>query len=79
MNRSSRRGDSRSAGFANRSAAAIAIAVIGRAASGKPYVPLERMGVPSDADTETYANANLTNTIMILEQHAAWSATADSR
>jgi hypothetical protein len=69
MNRSSRRGHSRTTGFVNRSAATIAVGVIGRAASGKPYVPPERMCVPSDVDSETYAKANLTNTIMILEQH----------
>jgi quercetin dioxygenase-like cupin family protein len=46
-------------------------------AVGKMDVPAEKMEVPSDADTATYANADLTETIKMFEQYGLQFLTAD--
>ena len=40
-------------------------------------VPAERMEVPTDVDTVTYANADLTETFKVFEQHGIRFLTAD--
>jgi len=39
--------------------------------------PAERMEVPTDVDTVTYATGNLTETIKVFEQYGARFPTAD--
>lgn len=46
-------------------------------AVGKMDVPALKMEVPSDADTATYANADLTETIKMFEQYGLRFLTAD--
>src|SRR5262245_6829105 len=46
-------------------------------AINKMNAPAERMEVPTDIDTVTYANANLTDTIKVFEQYGIRFLTAD--
>ena len=46
-------------------------------AINKMNVPAERMEVPTDVDTVTYANADLTETFKVFEQHGIRFLTAD--
>jgi quercetin dioxygenase-like cupin family protein len=46
-------------------------------AVNKMNAPAERMDVPTDADTVTYANADLTDTIEVFEQYGVRFLTAD--
>jgi mannose-6-phosphate isomerase-like protein (cupin superfamily) len=46
-------------------------------AINKMNAPAERMEVPTDADTVTYANADLTETIKVFEQYGVRLLTAD--
>jgi hypothetical protein len=48
-----------------------------REAVGKMNVPAERMEVPKDADTVTYANADMTETIKVFERYGLRFLTAD--
>jgi quercetin dioxygenase-like cupin family protein len=47
------------------------------AALNKMSIPAERMEVPTDVDTVTYANADLTETIKVHEQYGVRLLTAD--
>jgi mannose-6-phosphate isomerase-like protein (cupin superfamily) len=46
-------------------------------AISKMNAPAERMDVPTDVDTVTYANADLTETIKVFQQHGIRLLTAD--
>ena len=46
-------------------------------AVGKMDLPAEKMEVPSDADTATYANVDLTETIKMFEQYGLRFLNAD--
>ena len=46
-------------------------------AINKMNAPAERMEVPTDVDTVTYANADLTETFKVFEQHGIRFLTAD--
>ena len=46
-------------------------------ALNKMSAPAERMEVPTDVDTVTYANADLTETIKVFEQYGVRLLTAD--
>ena len=46
-------------------------------AVNKMNAPAERMDVPTDLDTVTYANADLTDTIKLFEQYGVRFLTAD--
>ena len=46
-------------------------------AINKMNTPAERLEVPTDVDTVTYANADLTETIKVFEQHGIRFLTAE--